>query len=173
VAETPAGAPVRRPLASPGSPPVARQDAARPAPAARVEVDGRRYLAFAEPNARGAGEGLPRELLERAVGELVLAGRRFHVVPAEACGHPPADAPAPRPVDVLTPRELQVVLLVAGGHVNKEIADQLRISEWTVSTHLRRVFAKLGVDSRAAMVFRCAELIRSADAPGAVPGAGR
>jgi DNA-binding CsgD family transcriptional regulator len=47
------------------------------------------------------------------------------------------------------------VVLVADGLVNKQIADVLRISEWTVSTHLRRVFAKLGVDTRAAMVSRC------------------
>jgi DNA-binding NarL/FixJ family response regulator len=44
---------------------------------------------------------------------------------------------------------------VATGLVNKQIAFQLRISEWTVSTHLRRIFAKLGVDTRAAMVSRC------------------
>ncbi len=54
---------------------------------------------------------------------------------------------------LLTARELQIVQLVAKGYVNKQIAHQLQISEWTVSTHLRRVFAKLGVDSRAAMVY--------------------
>jgi DNA-binding CsgD family transcriptional regulator len=57
---------------------------------------------------------------------------------------------------LLTERELQIVHLVAAGHPNKQIACQLHISEWTVSTHLRRIFAKLGVDSRAAMVYRCA-----------------
>ncbi|WP_366918634.1 LuxR C-terminal-related transcriptional regulator [Acaryochloris sp. IP29b_bin.148] len=39
------------------------------------------------------------------------------------------------------------------------MANQLHISEWTVSTYLRRIFAKLNVDSRAAMVFRCAGLL--------------
>jgi DNA-binding CsgD family transcriptional regulator len=56
---------------------------------------------------------------------------------------------------LLTVRELQVVNLVAKGHPNKQIAHQLHISAWTVSTHLRRIFAKLGVDNRAAMVYRC------------------
>ena len=42
--------------------------------------------------------------------------------------------------------------MVAKGHTNQAIADVLGISAWTVSTHLRRVFAKLGVNSRAAMV---------------------
>ena len=58
--------------------------------------------------------------------------------------------------NLLTARELQIVQLIAQGYVNKQVAHQLQISEWTVSTHLRRVFAKLGVDSRAAMVYRCA-----------------
>ena len=61
--------------------------------------------------------------------------------------------------NVLTKREIQIVMLVAEGRVNKEIADRLQISEWTVATHLRRIFAKLGVDSRAAMIFRCARMI--------------
>ena len=61
--------------------------------------------------------------------------------------------------EILTDRELQVVKLVAHGHPNKQIASKLKISEWTVSTHIRRVFAKLGVDSRAAMVYQCAFLL--------------
>ncbi|MBD0337347.1 MAG: helix-turn-helix transcriptional regulator [Cyanobacteria bacterium Co-bin13] len=61
---------------------------------------------------------------------------------------------------LLTERELQIATLVALGRPNKQIASHLRISEWTVSTHLRRIFIKLGVDSRAAMVYRCAALIQ-------------
>lgn len=64
------------------------------------------------------------------------------------------------PQELLSERELQIVELVAYGKSNKQIAKKLKISEWTVSTHLRRVFAKLKVDSRAAMVYRCASLIR-------------
>lgn len=59
----------------------------------------------------------------------------------------------------LTERELQITALVSQGKLNKQIADQLHISEWTVATHLRRVFSKLGVKSRAAMVYRCAPLL--------------
>ncbi|MBE9212987.1 helix-turn-helix transcriptional regulator [Plectonema cf. radiosum LEGE 06105] len=61
--------------------------------------------------------------------------------------------------DLLTARELQIAAFVALGYSNKQIANRLQISEWTVSTHLRRTFIKLGVDSRAAMVYRCAPLI--------------
>src|SRR5262245_57916511 len=56
-----------------------------------------------------------------------------------------------RPVVQLSPREHEIVRMVATGHPNKVIADVLSISAWTVSTHLRRIFAKFGVGSRAAM----------------------
>ncbi|MCC5635168.1 LuxR C-terminal-related transcriptional regulator [Nostoc sp. CHAB 5844] len=62
-------------------------------------------------------------------------------------------------IKILTERELQIAILIASGRQNKHIAKQLKISEWTVSTHLRRIFTKLGVGSRAAMVYRCSSLI--------------
>jgi DNA-binding CsgD family transcriptional regulator len=52
----------------------------------------------------------------------------------------------------LSPRECEIARLVARDLSNKEIAAVLEISGWTVATHLRRVFAKLGVHSKAAMV---------------------
>lgn len=61
--------------------------------------------------------------------------------------------------EILTARELQIASLVALGRLNKQIAAQLHISEWTVATHVRRVFCKLGVSTRAGMVYRCAPLI--------------
>jgi DNA-binding CsgD family transcriptional regulator len=57
----------------------------------------------------------------------------------------------------LSPREQEIVRMVAEGHPNKVIAAVLNISSWTVCTHLRRIFAKLGVGSRAAMVARLLE----------------
>jgi DNA-binding CsgD family transcriptional regulator len=54
----------------------------------------------------------------------------------------------------LSPREKEIVRLVAKGHANKTIAEVLDMSPWTVSTHLRRIFTKLGVSSRAEMVAR-------------------
>ena len=64
------------------------------------------------------------------------------------------------PQKLLSERELQIVELVACGKSNKQIAKKLKISEWTVSTHLRRIFVKLEVDSRAEMVYNCASLVR-------------
>jgi DNA-binding CsgD family transcriptional regulator len=54
----------------------------------------------------------------------------------------------------LSPREREIARMVALGYTNKTIAQVLEISLWTVSTHLRRVFAKMGVTNRAAMVAR-------------------
>ena len=58
----------------------------------------------------------------------------------------------------LSPREREIARLVADGHPNKCISAILEISSWTVATHLRRIFAKLGVGTRAAMVARLMEL---------------
>lgn len=54
----------------------------------------------------------------------------------------------------LSPREQQVASMVAGGDTNKAIAHRLGISTWTVAAHLRRIFEKLEVHTRAAMVAR-------------------
>jgi DNA-binding CsgD family transcriptional regulator len=67
---------------------------------------------------------------------------------------------------MISPREQEIVRMVAQGYPNKTIAAVLDISSWTVGTHLRRIFAKLGVGSRAAMVARLLERGSIADQPG-------
>lgn len=90
----------------------------------------------------------------RLLGNLDLDGQRYAV-------YARATASADRPVDdvqltSLTARELQIIRLVCMGHVNKQIAYKLHISEYTVKTYLKQIFCKLNVHSRSAMVFRCA-----------------
>lgn len=53
---------------------------------------------------------------------------------------------------LLTPRELQVLALIADGATNRKVGARLHLSEATVKTHLLSVFAKLGVSDRAAAV---------------------
>lgn len=69
------------------------------------------------------------------------------------------DKPCIALTSLLTERELQIATLIASSKSNKQVANQLHISEWTVSAHLRRIFIKLNVDSRTAMVYKCASLI--------------
>ncbi len=60
---------------------------------------------------------------------------------------PAAPAP-PKSVESLTPRELQVLNLVAEGLPNKSIASQLAISEHTVKFHINAILSKMGASSR-------------------------
>ncbi len=50
--------------------------------------------------------------------------------------------------DALTPREADVLRLVAGGNANKEIAARLSLTEETVKSHIRNIMAKLGANDR-------------------------
>ncbi|MDX3577797.1 MULTISPECIES: response regulator transcription factor [unclassified Streptomyces] len=52
----------------------------------------------------------------------------------------------------LTVREREVLVLVAGGHSNDEIAERLEVSPLTVKTHVNRAMAKLGARDRAQLV---------------------
>jgi NarL family two-component system response regulator LiaR len=58
------------------------------------------------------------------------------------------DAPAPAVPDSLTPRERQVLCLIAAGRSNKRIALELGVAEKTVKTHVGHVLAKLDVSDR-------------------------
>ncbi|MDX8140597.1 response regulator transcription factor [Lentzea sp. BCCO 10_0061] len=90
----------------------------------------------------------PREELVRAVeaaarGQAVLSP----AVATRLLGQVRKPAPAP-----LSQRELEVLTLIAQGSTNREAAKRLYISETTVKTHLLHVYAKLGVNDRAAAV---------------------
>jgi DNA-binding NarL/FixJ family response regulator len=56
------------------------------------------------------------------------------------------------PADDLTPRELEVVKLIAEAYTNRQIADALQLSEKTVESHRSNLFAKLGMRDRVELV---------------------
>jgi len=62
--------------------------------------------------------------------------------------------PSPSPAENLTPREEEVLRLVAKGLINKEIADQLGIALETVRQHLKNCYAKLHVRTRTEAAMR-------------------
>jgi DNA-binding NarL/FixJ family response regulator len=68
------------------------------------------------------------------------------------------DPAASRPVAGLTPRELEVLRLIAVGETPRQIAAQLVISPKTVSSHVQRILAKLAVHSRVQAVALAYEL---------------
>ncbi|MNS42067.1 Transcriptional regulatory protein DegU [compost metagenome] len=69
------------------------------------------------------------------------------------------DGPAERPghIEALSPRESQILALVVAGHDNREIGEQLHISEKTVKNHLTRVFEKLKVKNRVQAIAACCQ----------------
>jgi DNA-binding NarL/FixJ family response regulator len=97
------------------------------------------------------------------LGRFTLQGTVYAIVGEAREGTPNE----PSAATVLTGRELQIASLVADGLLNKQIADRLQISEWTVCAHLRRIFSKLRVSTRAAMVYRCAGAMFDSVAPSA------
>ena len=76
--------------------------------------------------------------------------------PAEVDAMFPAAEPASRPLaelaEALTPRESEVLQMLAGGLANKEIAARLTISEHTVKFHVASILGKLGAGSRTEAV---------------------
>lgn len=84
-----------------------------------------------------------------AAGEALLApGVTRLVIERYLSAAAPTPSTAPM-LEQLTPREIEVMTLMARGLSNREIADQLVLGETTVKTHVARIFTKLGVRDRA------------------------
>ncbi|HSK95533.1 MAG TPA: response regulator transcription factor [Euzebyales bacterium] len=105
---------------------------------AAIEAGATGYLLKDAPS-----DDLLRAVRATARGEAVLSP----TVATQLMGRvrQPADEP-------LSPRELEVLELVARGSTNRRVAERLFISEATVKTHLLHIYAKLGVNDRAAAV---------------------
>lgn len=79
------------------------------------------------------GVWLEKEAIGRALGKLLQGGDS-------------------RARAVLTPREIEIVKMVAEGFGNREVAERLFISEGTVKTHLHTIYEKLGLKGRVQLV---------------------
>ncbi len=86
-----------------------------------------------------------------AAGDALIAPsvtvRLLATFAASAAGRPSASAPR-QPIDALTDREEEVLLTVARGRTNAEIADELHISLSTAKTHIASLMTKLGARNR-------------------------
>jgi LuxR family maltose regulon positive regulatory protein len=88
----------------------------------------------------------PDDPLAAFAGTVLAAGGFEPQAPVPATR--PVAAPTPSASSLLSERELQVLLLLADGHRNKEIAERLFVSETTVKAHLRSINVKLATQSR-------------------------
>jgi DNA-binding NarL/FixJ family response regulator len=130
-------------------------------PATRVIVltthaDDRSIVAAVEAGARGyltknsGGKEIRRAIETVMEGNALLEPAvQARLLDAVAGGQARARPSLP---DDLTPREAEVLGLIAGGHSNAEIARRLFVSEGTVKTHINNLFSKIGARDRAQAV---------------------
>ncbi len=105
-----------------------------------VEFD---RLADALRTVAAGGTMLSPAITERAVRSLAATPPQFESL---------------SPPDRLTPRETEILRLMAGGYSNREIADALHAGEGTVKNHISRILSKLGVRDRTRAVLKGIEL---------------
>ena len=96
-------------------------------------------------------QGLAMRLLRRLSAEPERNGRARG-------GSPPVGASGPSAPSPLTPRELEVLALLATGRTNRQIATELHLSLSTVKRHVEHIIAKLGVSDRTQAAVRAGEL---------------
>lgn len=113
----------------------------------------------------GLRAGATGYLLKDAPAEHIVAGIRATTrgesplqpsvaarVVAEFVRCPPSTAQVTEPSQPLSPRECEILHLVAGGFSNRDIADRLIITEQTVKRHMSNILAKLDVNDRTRAV---------------------
>jgi DNA-binding NarL/FixJ family response regulator len=90
--------------------------------------------------------------LHAAAHGLSVLDPAVHAALLAAARHPQLrEAPTELP-DGLTPREAEILILIADGRSNTEIAEQLFVSNHTIKSHINRIFAKTGSRDRAAAI---------------------
>jgi LuxR family maltose regulon positive regulatory protein len=128
---------------------------------AEPEVYIRTFVDLGAPMAALLGQAAARGIAPNYAGTLLAAfdqGLGIRDQGSGASGLTP-DPPPPTPlVEPLTPRELEVLQLIAAGHSNREIARMLVISLGTVKKHLSNIFGKLATTSRTQSIARGREL---------------
>ena len=127
---------------------------AEPAGFVRIFVDEGRPMA--QLLSAAAAQGIMSEYSKK-----LLASFEAEQKKNEGTAHPPTGSPPPgvQPlIDPLTPREREVLQLIAAGRSNPEIAAQLVIALSTVKTHVKNIYGKLQVTGRLQAVARASDL---------------
>lgn len=130
-----------------------------------LQVDGR----VPRHSANKSGGRLRLEYVAREIAHFEYGGHRYALVADEPDDAVATADPTQRSNNIwelLSNRELQIVQLICMGCLTKNVADRLSLSEFTVRSYLKSTYAKLGVRSRGALVFRYAQAFKpSADEP--------
>jgi RNA polymerase sigma factor (sigma-70 family) len=100
-----------------------------------------------------------------AEGEALLTPEATRRLVADFAKQNHARAEARDAMDWLTPREREVLVLIAHGLANRDIASSLNVSLETIKTHVKRIFTKIGVHDRAQAVIAAYEARLVAPAP--------
>jgi DNA-binding NarL/FixJ family response regulator len=119
---------------------------------------------------KDAGPELLVQAVRAAADGSALIAPSVTVRLLEAFANVPTGRPAAQPIDPLTAREEEVLLAVAGGLANTEIADALHISLSTVKSHLASLMGKLGARNRVEIALWAYETRRITPGP---PGSGQ
>ncbi len=124
------------------------------------DIDGLRYTRWLE---------IARHAVPDAAAATALAqGRQLRLDQAIACALAPPEpvAAAGRPAGQLTPRQLEVATLIGRGLTNRQIAQQLVVTERTAAAHVEQILDRLGVGSRAQIAVWASEQGLLATHPG-------
>lgn len=134
-------------------------DLAHRAPALVVLVEDAPAAWVHDVLATGVYAVLPRDVTSdelhaavQAAGARLLTLTREQYATLDATPAGRGARPLASSSEPLTPREAEILGMLADGLANKEIAARLQISAHTVKTHVQSLFAKLGADSRAEAV---------------------
>lgn len=95
--------------------------------------------------------GVARRILDQVVTRIRREDDGEVVAPPPAAPPRSRDGKPAGGWDAITPAEQRVVDLVAAGYSNSEAAEELFLSRYTVESHLKAVYMKLGISSRAAL----------------------
>lgn len=96
-----------------------------------------------------------RVVMSRDEADLVLTAATLRPAASPPAGPPRrSEVDDERPFEALTPREREVLALLAEGAGNREIAERLGVTEHTVKFHLSAIFGKLGASTRTEAVRR-------------------
>lgn len=104
-----------------------------------------------EAIAAGARGYIPKSVSFAVMRDAIEQALLRRVVTPATLNAVPGGNPTERPV-LLTPKQREVLQLMRGGLTNKQIAQQLGVSEFTVRTHVSAILHGLGVDTRTAAV---------------------